>query len=87
MTIMMALDIQKAFDTVWIDGLLLKLAATEIPAPITRWIAHLLTNRTAITKQHTKLLPTFGMRTCLLHDSRHIPLFYTMFVAHILPTA
>ena len=39
------LDISKAFESVWIRGLLSKLNANGIKAKLLRWIKHYLTNR------------------------------------------
>ena len=46
-TIMMALDIHKAFDTVWLNGLRWKMDRLDIPNIILRWTSDLLRDRTA----------------------------------------
>ncbi|KAJ4429050.1 hypothetical protein ANN_26046 [Periplaneta americana] len=50
-----ALDLQRAFDTVWHDGLRYKLTDIRLPPQIIRWISDLLNNRTAQVKINHQL--------------------------------
>lgn len=50
LTVMTLLDVQKAFDTVWINGLIYKMIKLQIPKHLTRLIYSYLTDRTIQVK-------------------------------------
>ena len=63
--VLVALDIQKAFDTVWHDGIRYKLSRMPIPNTITRWISNFLSDRTGQIKLDNTLSHTFNIRSVI----------------------
>ena len=53
--VLVALDIQKAFDTVWHDGIRYKLSRMPIPTVLTRWCSSFLHNRTGQIWIHDRI--------------------------------
>jgi hypothetical protein len=56
------LDVAKAFDTVWVDGLLLRLTALNFPSYLVKTISSYLHNRTFETSFQTAITTRRGMR-------------------------
>ena len=54
-SVIAALDVQKAFDTMWHDGLRLKLTTLKFPITLIRWISDFLRNRKAKVKCNDQL--------------------------------
>lgn len=54
-TTMLTLDLEKAFDLVWIDGLIQKLIKADIPTGLVKMIKSYLTERTFRVKVHGTL--------------------------------
>ena len=58
-TVMILLDIEKAFNRVWIDGLIYKMISSVYPSIIIRLIYSYLSNKSLIiTVNNTKSLPS-----------------------------
>lgn len=78
-----ALDLQRAFDTVWHDGLRYKLTDMRLPPQIIRWISDFLTNRTAQVKINHELSEHLTINRGVPQGTVLSPLLYNLFVADI----
>ena len=83
MTIIAALDIQKAFDTMWHDGLRIKLTQLNFPINLIRWISSFLYNRTAKVKIHETVSNTIYMEAGAPQGSTISPTLYNLYVSDI----
>ena len=81
--VLVALDIQKAFDTVWHDGIRYKLSRMPISNTITRWISSFLRNRTGQIKHDNTLSHTFNIQAGTPQGSVLSPLLYILFSSDI----
>jgi Exonuclease III len=82
-TIIAALDIQKAFDTMWHDGLRLKMTKLNFPINFIRWISNFLTNRTARVKINDTMSPTINLEAGAPQGSTISPTLYNIYVHDI----
>ena len=81
--IITALDISKAFDTMWHNGLKFKLTALNFPINILRWISHFLINRKARIKINNSLSSEFTMLAGAPQGSTISPTLYNIYVSDI----
>ena len=78
-----ALDVRKAFDTMWHDGLRLKLTQLNFPICLTRWISNFLQDRTAKVKYNSTLSDNIRMEAGAPQGSAISPTLYNLFVYDI----
>ena len=78
-----ALDIRKAFDTMWHNGLRFKLTQYNFPLNILRWISHFLHNRKARIKINGTLSTEFTMQAGAPQGSSISPIVYNIYVSDI----
>ncbi|KAJ4429065.1 hypothetical protein ANN_26066 [Periplaneta americana] len=78
-----ALDMQRAFDTVWHDGLRYKLTNLGLPPQITRWISDFLQDRTAQIKINNQLPTPLIIHGGVPQGTVLSPILYNLFVADI----
>jgi len=79
------LDVVKAFDTVWIDGLLYKLTLLKIPPYIVHTISSYLRDRTFEASFQTATLSRRGMRAGVAQEGLISPVLFSLFVNDIPP--
>lgn len=82
-TAIVALDMQRAFDTVWHDGLRYKLTNLGLPPQITRWISDFLRDRTAQVKMNQQLSAPLTIKGGVPQGTVLSPILYNLFVADI----
>ena len=80
-TTMVLLDIEKAFDTVWIPGLLYKLNALNFPTYITKLFHSFLTGRSLQVRVNNKLSTRRDIRARVPQGSCLSPKLYNLFVS------
>ena len=78
-----ALDVRKAFDTMWHDGLRLKLTQLNFPINLNRWISNFLQDRKAKVNCNSKISETISMEAGAQEGSVFNPTLYNLFVYHI----
>ena len=81
--LIIALDVRKAFDTMWHNGLRLKLTQHNFPLNILRWISHFLYNRRARIKISGTLSSEFTMQAGAPQGSSISPILYNIYVSDI----
>ena len=81
--IITALDISKAFDTMWHNGLRFKLTTLNFPINILRWISQFLINRKARIKINNNLSTEFLMLAGAPQGSTISPTLYNIYVSDI----
>ena len=81
--VLVALDIQKAFGTVWHDSIRYKLSRMPIPNTIIRWISSFLRNRTGQIKHDNTLSHTINIQAGTPQGSVLSPLLYILFSSDI----
>ena len=74
------LDVAKAFDTVWIDGLLYKLALLNFPSYIVHKISSCLRGRTFEVSFQTATSSRRGMRARLAQGGLFSPVLISLYV-------
>ena len=82
-SIITALDIRKAFDTMWHNGLRYKLTHQNFPPNITRWISHFLHNRKAQIKINNTLSNKLTLLAGAPQGSTISPTLYNIYVHDI----
>lgn len=80
------LDIEKAFDTVWHDGLVYKLIKARIPKYLTRLIADFLDNRSFIVSINNTNSSMKNISAGLPQGSILSPLLYSIYTSDFNPT-
>ena len=84
-TLAIFLDIQKAFDTVWHNGLRYRLHQLGLPARIVRWLSNFLSNRQLRTKVNHCLSNPFTANAGVPQGSVLSPLLYIIFARDMVP--
>ena len=74
------LDVAKAFDTVWIDGLLYKLTLLNFPSYIVHTISNYLTGRTFEASFQTATSSRRSMRAWVAQDGLISPVLFSVYV-------
>ena len=82
-TVIAAIDIQKALDTMRHDGLRLKLAKLDFSINLTRWISSFLTARKAKVKFNGTLSSNINMESCAPQGSIIGTMLYQIYVHDI----
>ncbi|GFU76579.1 RNA-directed DNA polymerase from mobile element jockey [Trichonephila clavipes] len=77
------LDIAKAFDKIWHDGLLIKLIRLDFPAPLIKSIHSFLSHRSFRVRVDRILSSPRPIRSGLPQGSLSSPLFFTLYVNDI----
>ena len=80
MTAILSLDVEKAFDTVWHDGLRYKLDKLDIPDPTLRLLSSFLSDRTISVKINDSLSRPARLRAGTPQGSVLSPLLYIIYV-------
>ena len=79
------LDFRAAFDTVWHDGLRLKLKLAGVPEPILRWTSDFLRGRSFKTKVGNALSEEHPVKCGVPQGSPLSPLLFIIYTADMLP--
>ena len=74
------LDVAKAFDTVWVDGLLFKLTALNFPSYLVKTISSYLYNRTFEASFQTAISSRRGMRAGVAQGGLISPVLFSLYV-------
>ena len=82
-TTLIALDANKAFDSVWHAGLLRSLRERQLSTPTRRWIAAFLRHRTAAVLEDGHLSRRFLMAAGVPQGSPLSPLLYILYTAEM----
>lgn len=82
-SILALMDVQKAFDTVWHNGLRAKLLDLQLPPPVLRWISHFIDGRTAQVRFRGTLSTPFILNAGVPQGSAISPLLYIIFVRDV----
>lgn len=77
------LDIERAFDRTWHNGLLFKLSQENIPLNFVRIIKHYLLDRTAQVKVQDSLSPPFSIKAGVPQGSVLAPLLFNFYMHDI----
>lgn len=85
-TLAVFLDIQKAFDSVWHNGLRMRLVSTDLPLRTVRWISNFLSNRKYRTRINGCLSEEFSSEAGVPQGSVISPLLYIIYVRDLVPT-
>ena len=80
-TTMVLLDIEKAFDTVWIPGLLYKLNTLDFPTHIIKLVRSFLTGRSLQVRVNNKLSTRRDIRAGVPQGSCLSPKLYNLYVS------
>lgn len=80
---MLTLDCERAFDTVWHDGLVLKLSQMNFPVYIVKIIMSYLENRIFQVKVNSTLSRSKGIKAGVPQGGILSPILYTLFVCDI----
>jgi hypothetical protein len=79
------LDVAKAFDTVWVEGLLYKLTALNIPSYLVKTISSYLKSRTFEASFQTATPTSLRMRTGVAQGGIISPVLFSQYV-NVMPT-
>ena len=79
----LALDLSKAFDTVWLDGLRYKLLNMQLPTYITRWASDYLRDRTANIRIKNTHSDDFILRAGTPQGGVLSPVLFIIYMADI----
>ena len=79
-TISLFIDAEKAFDTVWLDGLRKMLHDSKLPDKIVRWLSSFLKNRTGAIKVNNIISRIFPLEAGVPQGSILAPLMYIFFI-------
>ena len=74
------IDAEKAFDTVWLDGLRKMLHEAGIPITVVRWLSSFLQNRQGQVRVNNSLSKIFPLRAGVPQGSILAPLLYIFFI-------
>jgi hypothetical protein len=81
------LDVEKAFDRVWHQGLLYKMKCMDIPLPLIKIIESFLSNRTFVTKIHNSTSSTRNILAGVPQGSCLSPILFIIFTNDMPVTA
>lgn len=82
-SIMVALDMKRAFDSVWLDGLRYKLHNTGMPHMMIRWLSDFIRDRTAQVKINNSLSTPITIHGGVAQGTVLSPVLYNIYVADI----
>ena len=74
------LDVEKAFDTVWHNGLRYKIYQLDLPTKLSRWLFDILAGRFIHVKIEGFLSPKVYAKTGVLQGSKLSPLLFLVYV-------
>jgi retron-type reverse transcriptase len=77
------LDVAKAFDTVWVDGLVYKLTVLNLPSYLVRIITSYLSGRTFEASFKTATSSRRGMRAGVAQGEFIFPVLFSLYVNDI----
>ena len=80
-TVAIFIDAEKAFDSVWIQGLMKKLHDSKLPISIVRWLSSFLQNRQGCIRVNSNISSKFLLRAGVPQGSILAPLFYIFFIS------
>lgn len=86
-SILALMDNEKAFDTVWHNGLRVKLLDLQLPLPTIKLISSFIAGRSAQVRQNGQLSDPFHIRAGVPQGSSLSPLLYILFVRDVPPPA
>ena len=81
------LDIRKAFDSVWHNGLRFKTLGCHFPPNIIKWLSQFLDGRTAQVRVSQHLSALFQLHASVPQGSVIIPLLYMIFTKDTPPSS
>ena len=74
------LDVEKAFDNVWHNGLRYKIYQLDLPTKLRRWLSDFLVRRVIQVKIAGLLSPKVCPKACVLQGSSLSPLLFLIYV-------
>jgi hypothetical protein len=80
MTSVVSLDVEKAFDSVWHDGIRYKLSGLDLPVKLVRLLSSFLTDRSIRVKTGDKLSEAVALKAGTPQGSVLSPLLYLIYV-------
>ncbi|KAL1131661.1 hypothetical protein AAG570_011274 [Ranatra chinensis] len=83
-TAMVLLDSEKAFDTVWIEGLIQRLATYSFPSPLIKLVSSYLTDREIKVRVGNKLSAPLQLAAGLPQGSVMSPWLFNIYTSHLL---
>ena len=79
-TVSLFIDAEKAFDTVWLDGVRKMLHDSKVPTKLIRWLSSFLHNRMGSVKVNNILSRKFSLQAGVPQGSILAPLIYIYFI-------
>ncbi|KAL1116643.1 hypothetical protein AAG570_005115 [Ranatra chinensis] len=83
-TAMVLLDSEKAFDTVWIEGLIQRLGTYSFPSPLIKLVSSYLTDREIKVRVGNKLSAPLQLAAGLPQGSVMSPWLFNIYTSHLL---
>ena len=80
-TVAIFIDAEKAFNTVWIQGLMKKRHDSKIPITIVRWLSSFLQNRHGCISVNCNLSRKFSLLAEVPQGNILVPLLYIFFIS------